>query len=216
MLVAFRWTHPATWTLVQTPLKVTQVKSRNIPANRVPQQTNHHSGNIHHLANSACAVLPSCTHICSNVEWKSHHIVPVWHNVVWFHSCSSLFPGRHLTRQVILYGRVIYLRVENFQKILENLKSKKKSCITILKMNSLHSLHLTWRVMNSRQVDINLHSTLPTLGTHSWKMLWKCYYSMSAINILHYEELSMLLELVFLKYVMLWQNLCFYISPLKR
>ncbi len=53
-------------------------------------------------------------------------------------------------------------------------------------------------------------------GTYSWKMLWKCYYSMSVINISCYEELSMLLELVFLKCVRLWQNLCFCISPLKR
>ncbi len=36
-------------------------------------------------------------------------------------------------------------------------------------------------------------------GTYSWKMLWKCYYSKSAINISCYEELSMLSELVFLK-----------------
>ncbi len=51
-------------------------------------------------------------------------------------------------------------------------------------------------------------------GTYSWKMLWKCYYSMSAINISCYEELSMLSESVFLKYVMQWQNRCFFIEAL--
>ncbi len=44
--------------------------------------------------------------------------------------------------------------VENIQKTLENLKrQKKKSHVTILKMNSLHSLYLICRVMNSRHID---------------------------------------------------------------
>ncbi len=50
-------------------------------------------------------------------------------------------------------------------------------------------------------------------GTYSWKMLQKCYYSMSAIKISCYEEVFMLsLEICY----MLWQNLCFCSSPLKR
>ncbi len=39
---------------------------------------------------------------------------------------------------------------------------------------------------------------------------------MLAINISCYEELFMLLQLVFLKYALLWQDLHFGISPLKR
>ncbi len=35
-------------------------------------------------------------------------------------------------------------------------------------------------------------------GTYSWKMLWKRYYSMLVMNISCNEELSMLMELVFL------------------
>ncbi len=41
-------------------------------------------------------------------------------------------------------------------------------------------------------------------GTCSWKILQKCYYNTLAINISCYQELSMLSELVFLKYVTLW------------
>ncbi len=49
------------------------------------------------------------------------------------------------------------------QKTLKNSKGKKKLHFTIWKMNCLHSVHLTCRVMNSLHVNINLHSTLPAL-----------------------------------------------------
>ncbi len=52
-----------------------------------------------------------------------------------------------------------------FPKTFE--KSKKKLCVTILKINSLPSLHLARCEMNSRYIDVNLLSTLTTLAvTH--------------------------------------------------
>ncbi len=41
-------------------------------------------------------------------------------------------------------------------------------------------------------------------------ILKKCYYSMWAINISCYEELSMLSQLIFLKYAMLWPLTMYY------
>ncbi len=35
----------------------------------------------------------SCAHMCSNVEWKSHHIRLVCYCTVQLHSCSDVFPA---------------------------------------------------------------------------------------------------------------------------
>ncbi len=64
-------------------------------------------------------------------------------------SASHRFgPGLALDESSNLFKRRECRHVENFLKIFKNSKSQKKLRVTILKMNYLHSLHLTCRVMS--------------------------------------------------------------------
>ncbi len=71
------------------------------------------------------------------------------------HVCN-LFMCREC--QIVKKWRMSTISQETSQELG---KSKKKLHVAILKMNSLHSLHLTCRVMNSRHVNSTHDSTRP-------------------------------------------------------
>ncbi len=110
------------------------------------------------------------------------------------HNClmhTHLQLGWHLMWWVIFYHWVIYPHVENvklsmcweFPKTFKN--SKKKLRVTILKINSLYSLHVMWILdALTGHINIKLHSTLSTMICHNnVVLLARCWLFISSAHV---------------------------------